>query len=326
MSEKTKKILLIENDPYLGTTLVWALASGLGDNAVIEISNTSDEALIILTKQKFDLVISEHHMPRISCLELLTKIREIQPEISAILISDFGPDILDKEIHELIDGFISKPFGLEKLFELVKETLGNVNNKKSSNGSTSQRLPANTPSNYSPTHKKNGPNNHNANTKSESAGRILIMEDDPGLRRIYKKALSRSKYKVFEADTLQMGRDLLDTHTFDIFICDIHLGRERGTDLLIEKSEQLLKNGTQVIMCSSYGQYRYLTQEMGADFFLEKPISIGTLLTLITRLMDNKPIITANPTGTNGNPQNKEKSITANLPAGLETSSLCQSN
>jgi DNA-binding response OmpR family regulator len=43
-------------------------------------------------------------------------------------------------------------------------------------------------------------------------------------------------------------------------------------------------------MCSAYGQYRYLTEEMGADYFLEKPISLGTLLTLINRLMDHQKV------------------------------------
>ncbi|MDH5508452.1 MAG: hypothetical protein OEZ02_14615, partial [Anaerolineae bacterium] len=42
----------------------------------------------------------------------------------------------------------------------------------------------------------------------------------------------------------------------------------------------------QIIMVSAYGQYRALTDEMGADFFLEKPISLGTLITLIGRLAD----------------------------------------
>ena len=83
-----------------------------------------------------------------------------------------------------------------------------------------------------------------------------------------------------------MAKELLDRNEYDIFICDIHMGRERGTDLLSDYSEKLDKAKTQVVMCSAYGQYRYLTEEMGADYFLEKPISLGTLLTLVSRLVE----------------------------------------
>ena len=66
------------------------------------------------------------------------------------------------------------------------------------------------------------------------------------------------------------------------------MGRQRGTDLLSEFRENLKEANTQVVMCSAYGQYRYLTEEMGADYFLEKPISLGTLLTLVNRLMGHQ--------------------------------------
>ena len=130
------------------------------------------------------------------------------------------------------------------------------------------------------------PQNNNG-SKKKSFGRILIMDDDTGLRRIYKKVLTRANYDVIEAGSVQNARDLLKLFCFDIFICDIHMGRERGNDLIKEFRHILTKNGTLVVMCSAYGQYRMRIEELGADYFLEKPISLGTLLTLIDRLMDS---------------------------------------
>ena len=40
-------------------------------------------------------------------------------------------------------------------------------------------------------------------------------------------------------------------------------------------------------MCSEYGHYRYMSEEMGVDFFLEKPISLVSLLALVNRLSDS---------------------------------------
>ena len=113
------------------------------------------------------------------------------------------------------------------------------------------------------------------------------MEDDRGLRRIYSKALRKTLYQVDEAATIQAARKLLEENDYAIFVCDIHMGRYRGTDLLNEFREKFEQKGTQVVMCSEYGHYRYMSEEMGVDYFLEKPISLGTLLTLVNRLSES---------------------------------------
>ncbi|MBW8012136.1 MAG: response regulator [Chloroflexi bacterium] len=174
-----------------------------------------------------------------------------------MLISDYRTEDLNNQVLPRIDGFIKNPFDLLEFIDMVREVAGQTKSK-------SQPV------------SKNG---------KLSDGRILIMEDDPGLRRIYSKALGRTNYKLDLAPTVLDAREMIKKNKYKLFICDIHMGRERGTDLLTEFSDQLRESGTQVIMVSAYGQYRTLTQEMGADFFLEKPISLGTLLTLIDRIM-----------------------------------------
>ena len=51
--------------------------------------------------------------------------------------------------------------------------------------------------------------------------KILIMEDDPGLSRIYSKALKKSGFDVYLASTLEEARQLIERLIFNIFICDI---------------------------------------------------------------------------------------------------------
>ena len=57
-----------------------------------------------------------------------------------------------------------------------------------------------------------------------------------------------------------------------------------GTDLLSEYAESFAANRTQVVMVSAEAQYRDMCEEMGADFFLEKPVAVGTLVALVDRL------------------------------------------
>lgn len=115
---------------------------------------------------------------------------------------------------------------------------------------------------------------------------VLIMEDDHYITNIYTKALTRVGYSFDIAKTMDQARVCLDQNAYRVFICDIHMGNERGTDLLPEYEEIFSENDTKVVMASAYGNYRILAKEAGADFFLEKPISLGTLFTLIDSLLD----------------------------------------
>jgi two-component system OmpR family response regulator len=119
--------------------------------------------------------------------------------------------------------------------------------------------------------------------------RILIMEDSADLRRLYGKAFSKSGYQVYPAATLEEARALLVENHMDVFVCDIHMGNERGTDLLREQAARLGRNGTKVIVVSGQAQYRPICEEMGVDFYMEKPVAISMLLTLVERLTVRLP-------------------------------------
>ncbi len=110
------------------------------------------------------------------------------------------------------------------------------------------------------------------------------MEDDERLRNVFTRALQAADYEVHQAAAVEEAQALLAEHKFDVLICDIHVGKSRGTDLLREHGEMLLNSGGQIVMVSGYPRYRAVCEEMGADFFLEKPVSIKTLVTLMDRL------------------------------------------
>ena len=117
------------------------------------------------------------------------------------------------------------------------------------------------------------------------AQHILIVDDDDHLRNIYSRALQKAGYEVHPAATLQEARNLLNFHNFDILLCDIQMGRnERGIDLLKEYDSTLVAQGTQIIMLSCEVQYRAMCEELGVEFFMEKPVALIPLVTLIDRL------------------------------------------
>ena len=127
-------------------------------------------------------------------------------------------------------------------------------------------------------------NQEDVTTSSSSGPRIMVMEDDAHLRNVFTRALQAAGYEVHQASAVDEARALLSEFEFDVLICDIHVGKSRGTDLLREHGEMLLNSGGQIVMVSGYPRYRAVCEEMGADFFLEKPVSIKTLVTLVDRL------------------------------------------
>jgi DNA-binding NtrC family response regulator len=259
--EKTTKILIVEDERNLARTLAQALRLGSENRFEVEISVSSEAALPLLETKFFDVLISDLRLPGADGLSLITYAKNKYPEMHTILMTGYGSEEVEHKADVLTEGYLTKPFDMLDLLMMVQRVVD-------------------------PKVKRNGKALKRKDLKDLNSKRILIMEDDLGLRRIYTKALKKSHYKVDEAPTIQMARELLNENEYDIFICDIHMGRERGTDLLSEFSDRLDEANTQVVMCSAYGQYRYLTEEMGADYFLEKPISLGTLLTLVSRLME----------------------------------------
>ncbi len=121
------------------------------------------------------------------------------------------------------------------------------------------------------------------------AGCVLIMDDDANLRFIYKQALRYAGYEVYTAETVQKTNSLLEAHQFDVFIGDTHLyGRDQGINLLCKQSAQLSKNGTQIIMTSCDAQYKTICQKMGASLFIEKPLAVDYLVTVVERLVKQR--------------------------------------
>jgi CheY-like chemotaxis protein len=90
---------------------------------------------------------------------------------------------------------------------------------------------------------------------------------------------------VHQAATVQEARDLLAHQAFDVFLADMDMGSERGIDLLREQVDTLRYSGTRIVAASAQESYRSQCEALGVDLFLEKPIEITPLVTLVARLM-----------------------------------------
>ncbi|GAB4526899.1 MAG: hypothetical protein Fur0018_12320 [Anaerolineales bacterium] len=115
--------------------------------------------------------------------------------------------------------------------------------------------------------------------------KILILEDDNSLQEIFTRTLHRAGHETVSAYNLAEGRRSLQEDTFDILLCDMRLPDGDGLTLLREFQDDLRAAGTRVVVVSAEPQYTSMSEELGVEFFLTKPISLQMLNTLLNRLL-----------------------------------------
>src|SRR5687767_14166404 len=115
----TLNILLVDDDRNLATTLSHGLRKAMGTATSVVFCSNSPEAFEMLATQRFDAVISDFHMPGMSGLELLSKIRQDHHETILVLITAYGTDTLEEEVQRLGIGYVTKPFEPSHLVQII---------------------------------------------------------------------------------------------------------------------------------------------------------------------------------------------------------------
>ena len=121
MGERTKKVLLVDDDP----DMVKAMAEWLTvDRDLYEVLTAANgrEALEVLAQEEICLVVSDIHMPEISGLHLLSEIRIRYPQTEVILLTGYPtPEILKEVQQSGCIGFLEKPFNTADLRRLIQD-------------------------------------------------------------------------------------------------------------------------------------------------------------------------------------------------------------
>ncbi|MGA1844912.1 MAG: PAS domain S-box protein [bacterium] len=113
--------------------------------------------------------------------------------------------------------------------------------------------------------------------------RILIVEDEIGVREMAKRALDNAGYAVYEASCVQEALNILQTEKghFDLVLSDVVLPDQSG--ILLAEQIQSSNEGVKIILCSGYTDQRSQLQIIHSKgiTFLQKPYSLTDLLKAI---------------------------------------------
>jgi two-component system response regulator YesN len=108
----------------IGESIAYALE---GPNRKIVIAKDGQEALALAAKEKFDVVITDHRMPRAGGLELVRTLRERHYPGKIVVLSGYlSPDNIGTYAELAVDEVVSKPIdsaGLREFIVALEEKL-----------------------------------------------------------------------------------------------------------------------------------------------------------------------------------------------------------
>lgn len=106
---------------------------------------------------------------------------------------------------------------------------------------------------------------------SNQRKKILMIEDDRFLRKIYRDKFARAGFDFIEATNGEEGLNKVISENPDLVLLDLILPRKNGFDVLIE-IKRSVKQPLPVIILSNLGQESDIQRglKLGADDYLVK--------------------------------------------------------
>lgn len=109
--------------------------------------------------------------------------------------------------------------------------------------------------------------------------RILVVEDDPHLRELYRRALVASRYKVSVAADGLTALTLIETELPDVVVLDLGLPRISGWDVYRDLRARQETKTLPIIIATGQGLRDIPLDDLAC--VLEKPVESVRLVTAV---------------------------------------------
>ena len=115
---------------------------------------------------------------------------------------------------------------------------------------------------------------------SDTACKILVIEDDPGICKFLKTTLTASGYSVLATDTGIKAMEIINSHCPDCILLDLGLPDMDGNDI-IRRVRAWTRTPIIVISARTMEEDKAIALDLGADDYLCKPFGTIELLARI---------------------------------------------
>lgn len=199
---KGESILIVEDEDAL-RRYVTRMITGLGYK-VSSCSSGMEALETIRHGLRPDLIVTDIVMPGINGREMAEQAREIVPGQKVLFVSGFNDDVLvNQGIIKADLTYIQKPFSKNDISIKIAEMLKQV-----------------------------------SDTDAKSNFHILLLDDDEGIRNLYKRSFERKGYLYQAAATVEEALEVLKNHKVDLLLLDMNLGIISGEQALAKIREE----------------------------------------------------------------------------------------
>ncbi len=111
-------ILVVEDEAVIGENIVQGLE---GPRRKVALAKDGEEALRLTSEQEFDIVITDHRMPRTGGLQLVRELRGRGFEGKIVVLSGYlSPENIGTYEELAVDEVVGKPIESEELRDLIR--------------------------------------------------------------------------------------------------------------------------------------------------------------------------------------------------------------
>lgn len=121
---------------------------------------------------------------------------------------------------------------------------------------------------------------------------ILVVDDDPVIRRLLEERLKGADYRVLVAEDGYQASNLLNQERFDVVLTDLVMPGDIGGIEVLDITKQLHPD-TEVLLITAHSSVDTAVSAMkkGAADYLEKPINFDELFLRMEKISNLKSIL-----------------------------------
>jgi hypothetical protein len=211
----------------------------------------ADEALLVCEREgeRIALVLTDVVMPSLSGRELADRLKQRWPGMKVLFMSGYAGDAITH--HGVLESgaeFVQKPFSADELAIKVREML------------VGPDLPA----------------------------RIVVADDEPGVRSFLRRVLENGGYEVIEAANGKQALDEARAGSVDLVITDLVMPEQEGLETIRALRKDAAGTGIIAISGALGGQFLDVARMLGAQAVLSKPLSGELLLAKVAEVLRSR--------------------------------------
>ncbi len=242
-------ILIVDDDPRIRNLLIESLEA-IGYQTVG--ATDGRQALDLVRSRQIDCVVSDIKMPELDGLDLLHHIKAERPAMPVIMITGFAfQQHRAQATHAGADGFLVKPFRLEKIEEVLQRVLSR---------------------------------SHASATPARTIRDVLIVEDDVEFRVLLSEIVEALGYNSMSVPDAEAALRQIRQRRPDAIITDYKLPLMSGEELI--RTVKGADAGLPMVLITGYAP-SISGREFAngaADAFLMKPFRIDRIGTILKSL------------------------------------------